>query len=106
MATEPQRQVDRVPIDSLTHPLRRRILRGLHRHGKARGLSEIGTELGLVPSVAAYHISVLATWKTIRAASLANERGGLLYESAVGKDPAILVLLKDKEAEDEDKLAD
>jgi Helix-turn-helix domain len=106
VAAEPQRQAGRGPIDSLTHPLRRRILRGLHRHGEARGPSEIATELGLMPSVVAYHVGVLATWETTREAGLADQRGGLLYESAVGEDPVVLALLKDREAEDEGKLAD
>lgn len=106
MATEPQRQVGREPIDSLAHPLRRRILRGLHRHREARRSSEIATELGLRPSVVAYHIGVLATWEATTEAGLTDQRGGMLYESAVGEDPAVLALLKDKEAEDEGKLAD
>lgn len=105
MAAEPPRQAGREPIDSLAHPLRRRILRGLHRHGEARRPSEIATELGLIPSVVAYHVGVLATWGASRKASLADQRGAALYESAVGEDPAILALLKDTEAEDEGELA-
>jgi hypothetical protein len=96
---------DRNPSDPLTHPLRRRLVRYLHRSGEPRGPHEASTAFNATLSLIAYHMKVLADFGTITEASSAPNEDPPLYESAVGGNPEVLSLLEATEEEDEGRRA-
>lgn len=102
MATsESQRRTGRDPISPLTHPMRRRILRYLHRCGEPRGLREVAAALGEEFALINYHLKSLANFGTISEAGTTPGRGSLLYESTVSENPEALALLEAHKDEDE-----
>lgn len=106
MATpESERRADRNPIDPLTHPLRRRILRYLHRCAEPKGLREVAAALDAEIPQTNYHLNSLASFKTIRKAGLASKADSVRYESAVSENPEVLALLEARQDEDEGRVA-
>jgi hypothetical protein len=102
---EPQRRADPDPTDPLTHPLRRRILRRLHRCSEPSGPREVQAALGEGLLQIAYHLKTLASYGTTREAGPAPGGDLMLYESAVAENAEVLALLGATEAEDEDRKA-
>jgi DNA-binding transcriptional ArsR family regulator len=103
-ASKLQRRTGRA-IWSLTHPLRRRILRHLHRLGEPRGALELAAGLGEGPSQITYHLKTLASQRAIREAGPAPGGRSPLYESAIDEHSDVLALLEATEEEDEGREA-
>jgi DNA-binding transcriptional ArsR family regulator len=99
MTSPGSQQRDKGPLGPLTHPVRRRILRYLHRCEEPRGAREVATALPEALTQISYHLRALASHGTTREAGVAAE-GGALYESAVSDNPEVLALLKATQAED------
>lgn len=92
----------RVPAGSLTHPMRRRILRYLHRCGEPKGASEVAKALDQPISQISYHLKALESDGTTREVGPASG-DSLTYESAVKENDEVLELLETTEANDEDE---
>ena len=100
-----QRRKDRDPIDPLTHPLRRRIMRYLHSWGQPKGAREVALALDESFSQIKYHLNSLAAFKTITEAGLTPDGDAPLYESAVSDNAEVMALLEADEADDEGRKA-
>jgi predicted transcriptional regulator len=100
-ASDSQRKSGRNPSDPLTHPLRRRILRYLHRCGEPKGAHEVAEALGEGVSQVKYHLRSLENYGTTMEAGTTPEGDALLYESAVSEDAEVLALLEAYEDRDE-----
>ena len=105
MATRDQkRTTGRDPAGPLTHPMRRRILRYLHRCGEPKGAADVATALNEPTSQSRYHLKALESFRTTREAGQGPGEGNSpLYESAVSEDVEILALLEGTETEDGDE---
>lgn len=102
MATsESKRETGRDPISALTHPMRRRILRYLHRCGEPKGLREVTAALGEAFPQINYHLKSLANFGTLSGAGTTPGGGSQLYESTVSENPEALALLEAHKDEDE-----
>jgi predicted ArsR family transcriptional regulator len=84
-----------VPLD---HPVRRRILRGLHTDLGRRPIDDLARELRLDADQARYHAEVLARWRTVRQS---EGSAGVHVESLVAEMPEVIALLVSTRAEDE-----
>ena len=85
----------------LTHPMRRRVLRYLHRCDEPKGAPEVAKALGQPISQVTYHLRTLESDGTIREVGLASGES-LTYESVVKENDEVLELLEATEANDED----
>jgi hypothetical protein len=96
-----ERKTGRDPIGPLTHPVRRRILRDLHRCSQPKGAPEVAKTLDESEPQIRYHLLALEHYGTAQeAGSERSEKDSRLYESAVSENPEVLGLLEATEAED------
>ena len=84
-----------VPLD---HPVRRRILRRLHRDFSRHSIDDLARQLSLDPSNARYHAEVLAWCRTVKQSEGPT---GLQVESLAAEDPEVIALLASTRSEDE-----
>lgn len=99
-----KRGTGRDPAGPLTHPVRRRILRFLHRSSKPKGACEVAKALEEPVAQIRYHLHALAIYGTTKeAGSGRDEENSQLYESGVSENDEILGLLEATETEDRDK---
>lgn len=82
---------------ALRNPVRRRIVRWLHRDFEPHPVAELCDDLSLGESEAEYHRDVLESHRVIK--QFEGPRG-LLVESRVGDDPAVIALLLSTQADD------
>lgn len=102
MATpESDHRANRDPMGPLTHPMRRRILRYLHRCGEPREPLDVATALEEALSRISYHLRSLASYGTSKEAGPTAKGDSLLYESAVSENADVLTLLEATETDDE-----
>jgi DNA-binding transcriptional ArsR family regulator len=87
---------------SLTHPMRRRILRYLHRCDEPKNASEVAKALDQPISQISYHLKALESDGTTREVGPASGDSPT-YESSVKEDDEVLELLEATEANDEDE---
>lgn len=103
MATPDQkRKTGRDPAGPLTHPVRRRTLRYLHRCGEPKGAPEVATALDEPISQIRYHLRALESYGTTREVGPSPGEDSPMHESAVSEHAEILALLEAAEADDED----
>lgn len=88
---------------SLTHPMRRRILRYLHICGEPKGASEVAKALDQPISQISYHLKVLESDGTIREVGL-SKQDSQMHESAVNENDEVLELLETTEADDDEDM--
>lgn len=81
----------------LLNPVRRRIVRWLHRDFEPHYVSELCGELSLGPTVAGYHCDVLSIQGIVNQFEGPH---GLMVESRAGDDPAVIALLLATQVED------
>lgn len=87
---------------SLTHPMRRRILRYLHRCDEPKGASEVAKALDQPISQISYHLKALESDGTTREVVPTFEGDPPIHESAVSDNDEVLELLETTEPNDED----
>jgi len=82
----------------LLHPVRRRIIRRLHRDFKPHTVAELRSDLSLNSDQIRYHGDVLADRKLVKRFEGPD---GLLIESRVADDPSVISILISTHAEDQ-----
>jgi hypothetical protein len=81
----------------LRHPMRRRIIRSLHRDFEPHLSAELCDDLGLDSVEFAYHGDVLAGQGVVKQFEGPE---GLLIDSLVGDDPDVIAVLLSTQAQD------
>ncbi|HEY7457075.1 MAG TPA: helix-turn-helix domain-containing protein [Solirubrobacterales bacterium] len=75
---------------ALCHPVRRRVVRRLHRDFEPRTVAELCDDLALNQGQVRYHGEVLATQGIVKQY---EGPGGLLIESLAAEDPGVISVL-------------
>jgi len=89
------------PIDPLAHPLRRQVLRFMHKTVTPVGALQVAEALEQrVPQVR-YHMLTLAKFKVIAEVGVGSDGVSPLYESAVTGNARVLAELERTQEEDE-----
>lgn len=91
-------------IKALKSPLRRVILRELHRVGEARSPAEIAAQHPVKLSDTSYHFRTLQKHKMVALTGTRPSRGALehFYASTVNDDALVISLLESTKKEDEE----
>lgn len=110
---EPTRRLDGPPphtpgteelLGAMAHPVRRRVLRALHRRGEARSPRELSDALGLHLSSVSYHVRVLRDAHALALTDETPVRGSVerFYVSVVGAEGWPLSVLDSSRRQDGD----
>jgi DNA-binding transcriptional ArsR family regulator len=82
-------------IVAIAHPLRRRMLRMLVKHGEPLNSAQMATELGLPVGTITYHARVLWHFEAVEPIGEQEGTAEHLYEVAIENDPPIEALLEE-----------
>jgi DNA-binding transcriptional ArsR family regulator len=91
-------------INALNHPLRRKILRGLHGAGEARSPAQLSKVVGRDVSSVSYHMKVLTDMGAVKKTGDRPARGAreTFFASKVAEHSQMIAILADTEEDDEE----
>lgn len=100
---DPKQPMSGSLIRALNHPLRRRLLRALHRTEGARSATQLRTTVHSTVASVDYHLKVLAATEAAAKSGQRRVRGAreIFFVSKVAEHQQMLAILADTEREDE-----